>query len=142
MMSRPERNAVRTFFRNLETGARVIWIATGAKGTVQADKAILWDDGSLLSPKQMTESHSVLIHREPEWLRMHDALATMLDCVKHGCTLDHWDEVGCKNRRPEHLCPLAVLSQSDEPPAVAKPRPRTVGSVRLDAPKMRHRARD
>src|ERR1035441_7907791 len=52
MMPRPERNAVRTFVENLETGARVIWIATGAKGTVQADKAILWDDGSLLSPKQ------------------------------------------------------------------------------------------
>jgi hypothetical protein len=141
MMPRPERNAVRTFVENLETGARVIWIATGAKGTVQADKSILWDDGSLLQPKQMTESHSVLIHREPEWLRVHDALATMLDCVKLGCTLNRWDEVACKNRRPEQLCPLAELSKSDEPPVVAKPHPRTAGSVRLGVPKPRHRAR-
>jgi hypothetical protein len=141
-MPRPDRNTVRTFVENLETGARVIWIATGAKGTVQADKSILWDDGTLLSSKQMTESHSVLIHREPEWLRVHDALATMLDCVKLGCTLNRWDEVECKHLRPEKLCPLAALSKTDEPPVVAKPHPRTAASVRLDAPKLRHRARE
>lgn len=141
MMPRPERNAVRNFVESLEAGARVIWIATGAKGTVQADKSILWDDGSRLSPKQMTESHSVLIHREPEWLRVHDALATMLDCVKRGCTLNRWDEVECRIRHPEKLCPLVVLSGSDEPPVVAKPHPQTSGSARLDAPKVRHRIR-
>jgi hypothetical protein len=141
-MPRSERNAVRAFVENLESGARVIWIATGAKGTVQADKSILWDDGSRLSRKQMTESHSVLIHREPEWLRVHDALATMLDCVKLGCALNRWDEVVCKNQSTEKHCPLAVLSETDEPPVAAKPRPRTAGSVRLGTPKQRHRARE
>ena len=141
-MPRPERNAVRTFVESLETGARVIWIATGAKGTVQADKAILWDDGSILSRKQMTESHSVLIHREPEWLRVHDALATMLDCVKSGCGLDRWQDADCKKKLPKEVCPLHVLRGSDEAPVVAKPHPRAAGSARLDAPKVRHRARE
>jgi hypothetical protein len=134
-----DRYAVRRFVEGLEAGARVIWIATGEKGTVQPDKSILWDDGTRMTTSQMTHSHSVLIHREPEWLRVHDALASMLDCVKSGCKLDRWDEAGCRKKLPRELCPLPVLKESDEPPVVARPRP-AVGSARVDT-RRRHRAR-
>ncbi len=140
MESQPDRYAVRKFLKSLDAGARVIWTATGAKGTVQPDKSILWDDGTHIATQQMTESHSVLIHREPEWQRVHDALASMLECVKSGCTLDRWDDANCKRKQPGERCPLAVLSEADEQPVVARPRPR-IGAARLDAPKHRHRPR-
>jgi hypothetical protein len=135
----PDRYAVRKFVEGLEAGARVIWIATGEKGTVQPDKSILWDDGSRMTTDQMTSSHSVLIHREPEWLRMHDALATMLDCVKSGCGLERWADGDCTKKLPQELCPLPALSQASEPPVVARTRP-TADSLPLDTPKRRHRA--
>ena len=136
----PDRYAVRKFVEGLESGTRVIWIATGEKGTVQPDKSILWDDGSRMTTDQMTHSHSVLIHREPEWRRVHDALATMLDCVKSGCASDRWDDATCKKKLPREACPLHVLKETGEPPMVARPRP-AVGSLPLDAPKHRNRRR-
>jgi hypothetical protein len=134
----PERHTVRKFVEGLKTGTRVIWIATGEKGLVQPDKSILWDDGTRMTPKEMTDSHAVLIHDEPEWLRMQDALNNMLHCVKRGCTLQRWDGPGCKTERPERLCPLAVLSEAAGPPVVVLPQRPNL--VRLDSPRNRHRA--
>jgi hypothetical protein len=139
MQPLPERHTV-SFAETLEPGTRVIWIATGVKGTVQPDKAILWDDGTRMSTQQMTPSHAVLIHREPEWLRVHDALSSMLDCVKRGCTLDRWSTSECKIDHPEDRCPLAVLSEPHELQVVANPLC-AIGSIPLDTPRRRHRAR-
>ncbi len=136
----PDRHTVCKFIESLEPGKRVIWIATGVKGVVQPDKSILWDDGSRMSVDKITDSHTVLIHHEPEWLRVHDALTSMIDCIKRGCTLDRWDHANCKHSHPEDRCPLVVLSEPHEPAVTAKPT-RSFGSLPLDATRRHRRAR-
>jgi len=112
----PKRHNVREFVAGLDPGTRVIWIANRARGTVQPDKGILWDDGSHMTQSQMNSTDAVLIHSEGEWQRLSEALTTMLNCLGCGCTLERWDANGCKRSRPEQLCPLAVLSEPDIPP--------------------------
>lgn len=131
---------VREFVANLAAGTRVIWIANGTKGTVQPDKAILWDDGSYMTHKQLNESHALLIQSEQEWRRMQSSLTSIMSCLRCGCTLQRWDAPGRKNGRPEELCPIAVLSDPDAASATTRPR-LTSGTVRLGVPQQRHRVR-
>jgi hypothetical protein len=125
---------VRDFVRNLAAGTRVVWIANGVKGTVQPDKAIAWDDGSRMSPRQMSDSHALLIHGEEEWMRMNESLRSMLNCPRCGWSVERWDSPGLKGKGPEKICPLAVLS---DPEPVPRPPQRTNGAVRLGPPRMR-----
>jgi hypothetical protein len=126
----PNRHNVREFVESLEVGSRVIWIANSARGTVQPDKTILWDDGTHMTHKQMNHSHALLIHSEAEWLGLRAALTSMTSCVQPSCTLQSWDDRKCKLNRPEKLCPLGVL-----PPPNTEPLPpvrrRAVRALRL-----------
>jgi hypothetical protein len=115
----PNRHNVREFVEGLDPGTRVIWIANRAHGTVQPDKAILWDDGSTMSPSQMNATAALMIHTESEWQGLSEALTTMLHCIRCGCALERWDAAGCKRNFPEQLCPLAVLAEPDVPPVAA-----------------------
>lgn len=129
---------VRQFVENLAAGTRVIWIANRTKGTVQADKTILWDDGSSMTPKQMNHAHALLIHSEAEWQQMQSSLKSMMKCMRCGCTLQRWDGAARKGDHPEELCPIAVLSDPGPQPKMAKPHVIS-GSVRVGVPHVRHR---
>ena len=138
MHTPPDPHNVRQFVENLPVGTRVIWIANATKGTVQADKAIQWDDGSSMTRKQMNDAHALLIHSESEWHQMQASLQGMMKCLRCGCTLQRWDTHARKSMRPEELCPIAVLSDPDSQPHSVR-RPPIPGSVRLGAPRVRHR---
>jgi hypothetical protein len=140
MPTQSDPHNVRQFVENLAAGTRVIWIANGTKGTVQPDKTILWDNGSSMTSSQMSHSHALLIHSESEWQQMQSSLNSLMKCLRCGCTLQRWDARGRKNDRPEELCPIAVLSDPDSSPLGTKPH-LISGSVRLGAPRMRHRLR-
>lgn len=131
---------VRQFVENLAAGTRVIWIANGAKGTVQANKTILWDDGSSMTPNEMNHAHALLIHSEAEWQQMKASLRSMTKCLRCGCTLQRWDADARKTERPEELCPIAVLSDPESHPMLTKPHVMS-GSVRLGSPHIRNRLR-
>jgi hypothetical protein len=140
MQTRTDPHNVREFVENLAAGTRVIWIPNGTKGTVQPDKAILWDDGSYMTQKQLNDSHALLIQSEQEWWRVQSSLTSILSCLRCGCTLQRWDTPGRKNDRPEEICPIAVLSDPDASSIAARPR-LTSGSVRLGVPRLRHRVK-
>ena len=129
---------VRQFVENLPAGTRVIWIANGTKGTVQADKAIQWDDGSSMTRRQLNDAHALLIHSEAEWHQMQASLKSAMKCLRCGCTLQRWDTPGRKKERPEELCPIAALSDPHSQPRAAR-RPPLPGAVRLGVPRVRHR---
>jgi hypothetical protein len=112
------RQSVRDFVENLEPRTRVIWIANGARGTVQPDKTLRWDDGSTMNHRQMADCPALLINSEAEWYRLHDTLTIMTNCIGCGCTLRRWDAAGCKAGRTQMSCPLEVLPDSDLPPAM------------------------
>jgi hypothetical protein len=112
------RQTVRDFVEKLEPRTRVIWIANGARGTVQLDKTILWDDGSRMNHRQMSACQDVLINSEAEWYRLHDTLTIMVNCLGCGCTLRRWDAAGCKTGRTQISCPLEVLPDSGTPTAI------------------------
>jgi hypothetical protein len=137
MRTRPDPHNVREFVENLAAGTRVIWIANGTKGTVQPNKAILWDDGSSMTAKQMNHAHALLIHSEAEWQQMHKSLRSVMKCLRCGCTLQRWDAQEKKGDHPEQLCPVAVLSDPEAPPRSTRPQ-HLPGSVRLG---VRHRGR-
>jgi hypothetical protein len=128
---------VREFVKNLAAGTRVIWIANGAKGTVQADKAIQWDDGSRMTHRQMNHSHALLIHSEAEWRRMNESLSSIVNCFRCGGTVERWDASGRKGERPEKICPLAVLSDPEAGMAPLRGW-RRAGAVRLGSPRGRN----
>jgi hypothetical protein len=113
------RQTVRDFVEKLEPRTRVIWIANGARGTVQPDRTIRWDDGSRMNHRQMADCPGVLINSETEWYRLHDTHSTMVHCIGRGCALRRWDAAGCKAGRTQISCPLEVfLPDSDTPPAM------------------------
>jgi len=126
---------VREFVKNLAAGTRVIWIANKTKGTVQPDKAILWDNGSHMTHRQMNDAHALLIHSEAEWRRMNESLRSMLNCPRCGWSLELWDSSGRKGKPEKKICPLAVLS--DPEPAALPPR-RPNGGVRVGPPRVRN----
>lgn len=121
-----ERHLVDRFLAGLTPGNRVVWSASGAKGTVQTDKSIVWDDGTRLAAGDVTASHRVLIHNEPQWLRVHDALQNLFKCIRRGCTLARWERGGCPTECPEELCPLEVLSELN---GLEEPGAQTAGRV-------------
>jgi hypothetical protein len=115
MESRSNRHSIRQFVDGLVPGSRVVWIANGGMGTVQPDKTILWDDGHHMTHKQMNDTHALLIHSEAEKRQLQQTLARRVDCLKGGCTLVRWDADGCRENHPQHLCPLALVSDTEVP---------------------------
>jgi hypothetical protein len=91
MESRTNRNSIRKFVDSLAPGARVIWIANGAMGTIQPDKTILWDDGHHMTHKQMNDTHALLIRSESE-----------------------------KQNRPRPLYPVAIVSEPEIPSVIGR----------------------
>jgi hypothetical protein len=120
MKLKGNRHSIRAFVNSLETGTRVVWIANGATGTIQADKTILWDNGHHMTHKQMSDSHSLLIHSETERALLREALDNRRKCLKLGCTLARWDASMCIKDVPEKLCPLAVISEPEVPSATGR----------------------
>ena len=114
-MKPSSRRSIRDFVGALGVGTRVVWIPNGSMGTVQPDHTILWDDGHLMTRNQMSDIHTLLIHSEAERRRVTQALENRLKCLKRGCTLTRWKESGCNENKPEELCPLAVISETDAP---------------------------
>lgn len=129
MESRTSRHNIREFVDSLLPGSRVIWIANRVMGTVQPDQSILWDDGHHMTRQQMNDSHTLLIHSEAERILLQDALARRVNCLKSGCTLVHWDDANCKEVLPEQLCPLALISEPENP-SVSGRRKRPLRSAR------------
>lgn len=110
------RQTVRDFVETLEPRTRVIWIANGARGTVQPDKTLRWDDGTVMDQRQMSNCPAVLINSEAGWYRMDETLTTMVQCIRSGCTLRRWDAACCKAGRSQDACPLEVLPASELAP--------------------------
>lgn len=110
MPIRRSKQSIREFVDTLAPGTRVIWVANGTPGTVQADKTILWDNGHHMTRKEMRDHHALLIHSEAERRELHRALDSRLKCLKAGCNLVHWDDDSYHSEASERLCPIAVLT--------------------------------
>jgi hypothetical protein len=132
MESSSNPRCIRKLVDSLGPGTRVVWIANGTLGTVQPDKTILWDDGHHMTHKQMNDAHALLIYSEAEKRRMQETLSTRLDCVQRGCKLVRWDASGCKEKVPERLCPLAIISEPESPSVIGR-RKHHMKSVRTGA---------
>ena len=115
MPIRLSKPSIREFVDGLTAGTRVIWIANGTAGTVQADKTILWDNGHHMTRTEMRDHHALLIHSESELRELRRALDSRLKCLKNGCTLVHWDDERYQSELPERLCPIAVLTVPKSP---------------------------
>jgi len=61
MRSLHNQNKTHQFVDSLEVGTRVVWIANGSEGTVQADRSILWDDGYHMTRERMQAGDLLLI---------------------------------------------------------------------------------
>lgn len=134
MKLQANRHSIRAFVDSLETGTRVVWIASGTTGTVQPDKSIMWDNGHHMTHKQMNDSHALLIHSEAERALLQKALDSRRNCLKLGCTLARWNTSKCKKDVQEKLCPLAVISEPEIPSATGRRihRKRLGGNLRLN----------
>ncbi len=139
-MGAPNRHDVRAFVESLAAGTRVIWIANGTRGTVQADKSIWWDDGSHMTRRQLSDTHALLIHSEEEWQRMKDSLTSQELCVRCGCTVERYEVSAKKGQDHAEVCPIALLADPDPSPVPAR-RGMVAQAVRLAPARMRHRAR-
>ena len=64
MRSLHNQNKTHQFVDSLEVGTRVVWIANGSEGTVQADRSILWDDGYHMTRERM-QAGDLLLIRNP-----------------------------------------------------------------------------
>jgi hypothetical protein len=130
MQTSGSRHTIRQLIDRLDAGARVVWIANGTLGTVQPDKTILWEDGHHMTHTEMRDSHALLIYSEAEKLNLQQMLERRLQCLQRGrCSLVSWSEAGCEGKLPEHLCPLAVVSDP-EPPAAPRRRRDQVRALR------------
>ena len=139
-MGAPNRHDVRAFVESLAAGTRVIWIANGTRGTVQADKSIWWDDGSHMTRRQLSDTHALLIHSEEEWQRMKDSLTSKELCVRCGCSVELYEAPAKKGKDRGEVCPIALLADPDPGPAPAR-RGMVAQAVRLAPARMRQRAR-
>lgn len=138
MESSGARRSVISVVDRLQPGTRVIWVASSMLGTVQPDKSILWDDGSRLPRAEMEEVHGLLLHSEKEWKSLRTSLASMLECLRCGCTVQRWDPSECKTHRPQEVCPVGVLSQEEHGPRHIR---RSVRFMRPPAPAVRSNGR-